>query len=155
MTVLTSGLAQYDKERAYRMYSDLHTFLLIPHSIVRWVIILVILAAIIRFALVWARRLTASDKTDRAMMSAYSGLLDLQALLGFGLLLPTGLPAGALPSAFYEHAGIMILAVIAGHLPMRWRKADGVIRARNNLIAIAVSLLLIVVAVSLVNGWMR
>jgi len=88
-------------------------------------------------------------------MSGYSGLLDLQALLGFGLLLSTGLPASAVPSTFYEHAAMMILAVIVGHVPARWRKADGVIRARNNLLAIAVSLVLIIIGVSLVSGWMR
>jgi len=41
---------------------NLHTFLLTPHSIVRWLIVLVTVVAIIRFALVWARRLMASDK---------------------------------------------------------------------------------------------
>jgi hypothetical protein len=129
--------------------------LLTVHSIIRWVIIAVAIVAIVRFALVWVGRMAAGS-ADRRLMSAFSGLLDTQALLGLIYLVLSALGGGGLPRERIEHAITMILAIIVGHLPMRWRDAEGTIRARNNLLAIVVALILIYIGVArLPGGWTR
>ncbi len=130
---------------------DLFHILLTIHSIVRWIAVVVAIAAVVWFLMVWlgGRR---NEKADRGLMSGFTGMLDLQVLLGI-LLIITG---GGLSQPRIEHAVTMILAVIVAHLPMRWRKAEPSIRARNNLIAIVVALALIFVGVSrLPGGWSR
>ncbi len=130
-------------------------FLLSVHSFLRWIIILVALAAIVRFALVWAAR-AAAGRADRGLMSVFSGLLDLQAALGLSYLVWSGVTGAGFPIYRIEHAVTMILAVIVAHLSVRWRSAEGVIRARNNLLAIAGALVLILIGVSLLpRGWTR
>ncbi len=130
-------------------------FLLTIHSIIRWIIILVGLVAIVRFALVWARRMEAS-KADRGLMSGFSGLLDTQALIGIVYILWLASQNGGFQREWLEHAGTMIVAVVVGHVPMRWRNAEGTIRARNNLLDIVVVLVLVVIGVSFLRGgWTR
>jgi heme A synthase len=109
------------------------------HSIVRWLVLLVALGGIIKFAVSWLRR--SGDRLDRTLMAAFTGVLDLQAALG--VLLIVGLGFG--PETMYriEHAITMIIAVVLAHLSMRWREAPGPIRARNNLIVTVLALVLI------------
>ena len=129
---------------------QLSAILLTIHSIVRWVAVVVAIAAIVWFLMVWlgGRR---NERADRGLMSGFTGMLDLQVLLGI-LLIITG---GLLPYRI-EHAVTMILAVIVAHLPRRWRGAEPSIRARNNLIAIVVALVLVFVGVArLPGGWSR
>jgi len=130
---------------------DLFRVLLTIHSIVRWVAVVVAIAAVVWFLMVWlgGRR---NERADRGLMSAFAGLLDTQVLLGI-LLIITG---GGLVSYRIEHTVTMLLAVAAAHVPMRWRKAEPSIRARNNLIAIVVALVLVFVGVArLPGGWSR
>jgi hypothetical protein len=123
------------------------------HSLVRWLIVLVALAAIVKFALGWLRS-SAGDAMDRGLMSGFSGLMDLQALLGIIVLVGGGLSGDGLPFYRIEHAVTMLIAVAVAHLPMRWRSAPGPVRARNNLLAILVSLALVAVGVAgLPQGW--
>ncbi len=123
------------------------------HSLVRWVILLVAVVAIVKFALGWLRR-AQGDRMDRGLMSGFSGLMDLQALLGLIVLVGGGLTGVGFPFYRIEHTVTMIVAVVVAHLPVRWRNAAGPVRARNNLVAILVSLALIVVGVAgLPQGW--
>ena len=123
------------------------------HSLVRWVIVLVAVIAIVKFALGWLRR-AAGDGMDRGLMAGFTGLMDLQALLGLVVLVGGGLTGIGFPFFRIEHAVTMIVAVAVAHLPMRWRSAAGPMRARNNLLAILVSLALVVVGVAgLPQGW--
>jgi len=123
------------------------------HSLVRWIIVLVALIAIVKFALSWLRR-NEGGAMDRGLMSGFSGLMDLQALLGIIVLVGGGLTGAGFPFYRIEHAVTMIIAVAIAHLPMRWRNAPGPLRARNNLVAILVSLALVAVGVAgLPQGW--
>ena len=72
------------------------TILLIIHSIVRWVILLVALAAIVKFLIGWLRR-SAFTGMDRGLMSGFSGLMDVQATLGLILLLWGGFTGMGFP----------------------------------------------------------
>ncbi|MCC7445923.1 MAG: hypothetical protein IT324_00835 [Anaerolineae bacterium] len=130
---------------------ELYSILLTLHSIVRWVAVVVAIAAVVWFLMVWlgGRR---NERADRGLMSAFAGMLDLQIVLGVLLILTGG---GLFPYRI-EHAVTMILAVIVAHLPMRWRKAEPSIRARNNLIAIVIALVLVFMGVArLPGGWSR
>ena len=51
------------------------------HSLIRWLIVLLALAAIIKLALGW-RQGRAFDKMASGLVSGYTGLLDLQLLIG-------------------------------------------------------------------------
>ena len=129
-------------------------FVLTLHSIVRWVIVIVALAAIVRFVLVWAGKAQDSNM-DRGLMSGFSGLLDLQVLLGLIYLVWNGLSAAGFPLFRLAHALIMIVAVVIAHLSMRWKNAEASIRARNNLFAIVASSVLIFIGVAIVGGWVK
>ena len=129
-------------------------FVLTLHSIVRWIIVIVALAAIVRFALVWAGKARGSNM-DRGLMSGFSGLLDLQVLLGLIYLVWNGLSGAGFPLFRLEHALIMIVAVVITHLSMRWKNAEAPIRARNNLFAIVASSALIFIGVAIVGGWVK
>ena len=128
---------------------------LMLHSIVRWVIVLVAVIGIGRYALVMAGRMPGS-KLDRGLMSGFTGLMDLNVLLGLIYLLWSGLatPIG-FPMQRIEHAVTNVIAVVVAHIfAARAKKAtDDKSMARNNLLGIVVSLVLVVAAVAVVGGW--
>ena len=128
---------------------------LMLHSIVRWVIVLAAVIGIGRYALVMAGRMPGS-KLDRGLMSGFTGLMDLNVLLGLIYLLWSGLatPIG-FPMQRIEHAVTNVIAVVVAHIfAARAKKAtDDKSMARNNLLGIVVSLVLVVAAVAVVGGW--
>lgn len=130
-------------------------FVLMLHSLVRWAIVLVTVVALVRFALVWLRGLP-EQRYDKILLSAFSGLVDLQVLLGLIYLIWSGTTGAGFPSYRIEHAVIMIIAAVVAHLPRRWKNAPAATRARNNMIAILVVLVLVYVGVArLPLGWAR
>jgi uncharacterized membrane protein YfhO len=123
------------------------------HSLNRWLIVAVGLAAIVILAV----RLANKDSFDgpvRGLTAAFSGLMDLQMLLGLIYFIWNGLAMGML-FAFgtplirhrWEHLFVMVLAVAAAHLPSRWKDEPDQLRLRNTLIAIVISMTLVVVGV--------
>lgn len=132
------------------------SILLMLHSIVRWVIVLVAVVAIVKLALGWLRG-GAFKGMDRGLVSAFSGLMDLQATLGIIFLLWNGLATEiGFPRHRIEHAFVMIIAAVVAHLPARWKNAADATRFRNSLLAIVVSLVLVYIGVAtLPGGWNR
>jgi len=129
-------------------------FLLEIHSLVRWIIVAVSLIALIWFVLVWLRGMR-NEQADRGLMAAFTGLIDLQVLLGIIYILWSGFAGAGFPRYRLEHAVTMIVAAVVAHLSMRWRNADAAIRARNNAALIILVLVLILIGVSLLpQGWM-
>lgn len=129
------------------------TLLLTIHSILRWVIILVALAVIIKFALGVIQK-QPYDKAARGLASAFGGLMDAQLLLGMVFFIWSGL---AIEGGFglrhrWEHLAVMLVAVIVAHLPALWKKRDDQTRYRNGLVAILVSILLVVAGVFALPG---
>jgi multisubunit Na+/H+ antiporter MnhB subunit len=87
---------------------------------------------------------------------AYSGLLDLQVLLGLGYFLWTGLNGMGFPAFRMEHLAIMLVAAIAAHLPARWKTQEEKLRYRNIFLVVGFTLALIYVGVSILpGGWKR
>jgi len=123
------------------------------HSFVRWIIVLVAIVAAIKFALGWLSK-SRVQKVVRALMSAFSGLVDLQVLLGLIILLGQGLLIAGVgfPINRIEHMITMIVAAIVAHVPMRWRKSDAPTALRSNLLVIIAVLVLIVLGVASLGG---
>lgn len=124
------------------------------HSFIRWLVLLVALTAIIKFAIGWLRG-GAFTKLDRGLAAAYSGIIDLQALLGIIMILGFGLVNGeGFPMVRVEHGTAMLFAIILAHLPMRFKNAADPIRFRNTMFCILGSFVMILIGVSLLpNGW--
>ena len=103
------------------------------HSGLRWLILLVAVIAIVKFALGWLKG-GEFKGMDRGLMAGFSGLMDLQAVLGLIILIWSGVVNGAgFPIPRLEHAFIMILAAVAAHFSARWKNADARTRFRGNL----------------------
>lgn len=132
---------------------QLFGFVLTLHGLVRWVTVVVAIAAILKFALGWWRG-GGFEKVDRILLSSFTGLMDTQMLLGLIFLFGSGFTGGGWPRERLEHVGLMIVAVVVSHLPARWKKQPDKTRFRNTLFAILGSLVIIFVAVTaLPQGW--
>ena len=125
--------------------------LLMVHSILRWVILLVAVIAIAVFLVSWLRR-SQLQGVDRGLMSGFSGLMDLQAMLGIILLVWSGLAGAGFPRYRLEHALIMVLAAVVAHLSARWKNADAPLRYRNYFLIILASLLLVLIGIAVLPG---
>ncbi len=131
-------------------------FLVGLHSLVRWVIVLVAVVALVRYALVLAGRAQPGGM-DRGLMSGYTGLLDLNVLLGLIVIVSASISAGQLAVVWIEHAVTNIIGVAVAHIFARRvkKQTDEKVAERERLIGVVVSMLIIVVGVALVNGWQR
>ena len=118
-------------------------FLLTLHSIVRWVIMVTALAAAIKFALGW-RRGGQFSRMDNGLAAGFSGLMDLQILLGLIYLFWTGFASQGFAIYRIQHTVTMIFAAVAAHLPSRWKKETDAVRYRNSLFAILGAVVIII-----------
>lgn len=123
--------------------------LLTLHSIVRWIVVIMAIIAMVKFAAGWLGKMPFKPM-DRGLMAGFTGMLDLQMLLGLILLFVLGFVGYRL-----EHAGTMIVAIVLVHLARRWQNAPDTIRFRNNFLVILVAMLLIIVGVYILpQGWL-
>ena len=120
------------------------------HGLIRWLVALVAVVAIVRFALGWLQQMDDSN-LDRGLMSAYTGLLDLNFLLGLVILVF----GGGFTGQRLEHAATMLIAIAIAHSSAAWRKSeDAQKKFRNNLAVVVVSLIFVFVGVvRLRGGW--
>lgn len=124
------------------------TTLLLIHSIVRWIIVLIAIAAIVKFAWGWLQK-TTFRPVDRGLMAGFTGLIDLQLVLGLILLVWMG----QYTRHQLEHTFTMIIVLLMVHLlPRRWRGSPDAIRFRNNLAVILAAIALIVLGVIVLPG---
>ena len=123
-------------------------FLQTIHSINRWLILVIAVVALIKFLIGWLRS-SSYQPVDRGLMAGYTGLLDLQLLLGIVLLIGLGLERFRI-----EHAVTMLIAIILAHLSMLWRDKADKVKFRNNFLAILIGMLLIIAGVTVLpQGW--
>jgi len=127
------------------------SFFLTFHGELRWLVALVGVVAIVKYAVGWLRGAEFKG-IDRGLMAAFTSLLDLNLLLGLFLLF--GLPGG-LVAHRVEHATTMLLAIAVAHSSMLWRKSDDAAKKfLGNLVAVVVALVLVAVGViRLRAGW--
>ena len=127
--------------------------LLMLHSIVRWLIIAAAALAIIKFTIGWAGNGTFGGM-DRGLTSAYSGLLDLQVLLGVVYFVWNGIEVAGFPVYRILHMLVMLIAAGLGHLPARFKTLTDKLRFQYSVFAIIGSLILIVIGISILpHGW--
>jgi uncharacterized membrane protein YphA (DoxX/SURF4 family) len=122
--------------------------LFMAHSGLRWLILLVAVIAIVKFAVGWLRGGTYKGM-DRGLMSGFSGLMDLQATLGIILLLWSGFAGVGFPMFRILHGVIMIAAAGVAHMSARWKNSNDTTRFRNNLAIIFGSLILVLIGISI------
>ena len=131
------------------------SILFYAHSGIRWVLVAAAIAALFLFAYASLGK-KSFPKPERIISAAYSGLLDMQVLLGLIFMVWTGLAGAGFPRFRIEHMVMMILAAVVAHLPSRWRKAETANYHRNTFLAILATLVLIYVGVALLpGGWNR
>jgi len=126
-------------------------FVLTLHGEVRWLVALVAVVAIVKFAIGWLGKKEYTS-LDRRLMSGLTILMDVNLLLGLILLFGLG---GGFPMHRVEHAATMFLAIVAAHSSAAWRKSDDAQKKfRNNLIVVVVAMALVFTAVTrLRGGW--
>jgi uncharacterized membrane protein len=118
------------------------------HGEVRWLVAILAVVVIIKFAIGWLGRRNYTS-LDRSLLTAYTILLDINVLLGLILLFFNG----GINGPRLEHAVTMLLAVIAGHMTAMWRRStDSPTKFRNQLLLVALSLLLVFFGVIRLRG---
>ena len=106
------------------------------HSLNRWLIVIVGIVAAVKFFIGWLGN-KDYQSMDRALMSGYTGLLDLQLLLGILLLITRGVVDYQI-----EHTITMVIASVLAHLSRLWRDKEDKAKFRNNFVVIVVGLIL-------------
>lgn len=83
-------------------------FLYQAHSGLRYLVLLAAIGAIVSLA--YALSLGRVDRSARVLPIAFTALLDLQVLLGIGLVM-----GGLFPDAAVGHLAMMVLALVSTH----------------------------------------
>ena len=128
-------------------------FVLMFHSIVRWLI--VVLGAFVLGKLIvgWLGK-SKFTKMDKGLSSGFSGLMDLQVLLGFIYFFWNGLTGAGFPMFRIEHMVTMLVAAVVAHLPSFMKKAEN--KFAIGLYAVVGALVLVFIGVArLPGGWSR
>lgn len=121
--------------------------LLMLHALVRWVIIFVAVIAIIKFAIGWASN-AAFKGMDRGLASGFSGLMDLQVLLGLIYFIWNGMTVEGFPLFRIEHMITMILAAGLAHVSARLKNLNDKLRFQYSLFVILGTLVLVFIGLS-------
>lgn len=117
------------------------------HSSLRWIILVVAVLAIVKFAFGWVMN-SPFKGMDRGLAAGLSGLLDAQALLGLVYFLWDGFSGAGFPGYRWEHMVIMLVAAALGHVPSRLKALGARQRFFYSLIAILGALALIYLGIA-------
>jgi hypothetical protein len=131
--------------------------MLLIHSVVRWVVAILGILIVVKFAAGWLGKKPWTQLDTRLSLWFMIGM-DIQILIGLVLLVWSGLSGAGFPRERFEHAFMMILALAATHVPARWKSLDDdAKRFRNSLFAYALAILFIVIGVAVLpgGGWGR
>lgn len=131
--------------------------MLLIHSILRWIVVILGIVVIVKFAAGWLGR-KPFTALDARLAMLFSMAMDIQILAGLILLVWSGVATAiGFPRYRLEHAFMMILALAAVHIPARWRKSGDAIRFRNTLLAFVLAIVFVAIGVSLLpgGGWAR
>ncbi len=139
----------------------MYPFLLILHSWLRWIVVVVGLVAVVRYAVGWLGR-REWQPLDGRLAAIFPALLDMQLLVGLllyfgfspittGALRNLGAAMGNAVVRFYavEHLFLMVVALVIAHVGsvLLKRRAAESARFRVATLAFALALLLILAAV--------
>ena len=128
--------------------AGLVSLILMLHSINRWLIVVAAIVALVVYAMTWLNNSPMGQ--NRRPMMIYTGLMDLQVLLGAIVLVGMAV----YPRYQLEHATTNLIAVIVAHFLPRLRAVTPQAQARNNVLAVVVSMLIIIAGVAVLpQGW--
>ena len=123
------------------------------HSIVRWVIVIVGLIAIVKFLTGMARK-GEFGKMDRGLSAGFSGLIDLQVMLGLLYFFITGFGGVGFPLFRIEHMITMLVAAVVAHSPSMFKETPN--KYAVAFYSVFGTMILIFIGVSLLpGGWSR
>ena len=129
------------------------TFLFHFHSGLRWILVLGLLFSMIRYAMIWLGG-SSFRPHDKTLSTVVTSLFDIQLLIGLVLLYLMSNGFSSFLRHQMEHAVTMFLAIVAIHLPARWKKSPDPVRARMSFVMFVVASILVFVAVlRLPQGW--
>jgi heme A synthase len=110
------------------------------HSGLRFLILLVGIVAVVNYTLA-RRSKRAPSRGDRILMAIFTGLLDLQLLLGVGIV-----ATGLFYPALMGHIGMMVFAVVLAHVcSVAARRTTDPVRAHTLRLVGALGALLLIV----------
>lgn len=124
-------------------------FVLTLHGELRWIVILLAVALIIKNTIGLVQQRPYS-KLDRQLMVAYAIVLVINFFLGLILLFGLG---GGVPIYRIEHAVTMLIAIAVAARASKWAKLDDFKKIyRNNLTVVILSVVLILIAIVRLPG---
>jgi hypothetical protein len=127
---------------------DVHSFLVSLHGFIRWFILSLAVVGAARSLVSMLSVSGRFTRLDVGLSNAYSGLLDLQGLLGVLLVIADLALTQPVP---WLHPIIMIPAIVAGHLNRRFRDRPERVRHQVQLGIYLGSLALIAVGLAVIN----
>ena len=125
--------------------------LLTLHSAMRWAIILIAALAVIKFTVGWAGD-SAFKGMDRGLAAGFSGLMDLQVMIGLVYFVWNGIEVTGFPLYRILHMLVMLIAAALAHLPARFRNLTDKLRFQYSVFVILGSLALIFVGIAILPG---
>lgn len=119
-------------------------------------VLLVALVDLLYFALGWLQG-RSYDQTARRLMSAFSGVISLQWLIGVIFLIVLGAQTGFGIRHYWEHLTVMTIAVFVANLPnmLRRRTLSDKQRYLVNLGSIIAVIVLVIIGISLLPEVIR
>ncbi|MFQ3672316.1 MAG: hypothetical protein SNJ83_01820 [Aggregatilineales bacterium] len=132
------------------------TFLRYTHSGLRWVVVAVLIAALLYMLYGWLAK-RPWDRRGQILLSAFSGLVGLQWIVGLVFLVVWGSQTGFGIRHYWEHLFAQTLALAVAHLHYMWRRREmaDVVRYRNNFLAVLGTFGLIFVGILALPETMR
>ena len=123
------------------------------HSWLRWLFVIVALAAVVYFVLGLVQR-KAWDRRAQTLLTVFSSTIGLQWIVGLILFLLHQLPAGFSIRHQWEHLVMQTIALGIAHIHFSWRRRQmpDANRWRNGLILIVGVIILIIVGITVLPG---
>jgi hypothetical protein len=119
------------------------------HWLTAWLVLVMGMYVLIRFVRGHINNSTFTQ-VDARMISRFSRLLDIQALLGFSFFLWGGIQGAGFPMQRIIHGILMLIAVMLPHFSTRWRDADDSTRFLNIVYLLLASFLIMLLGLSVV-----
>jgi Na+/H+ antiporter NhaC len=123
--------------------------LYVAHWTVPWLILVVGMYALVKFVRGFIDKSVFTD-IDQRLFTRYSGLLDLQAMLGLGYFLWSGFVTDDFPVHHVLHGVTMFVAAVIPHFSSHWKASDDSTRFLNNFYLLLASFLIMLVGISFI-----
>ena len=121
------------------------------HSMGRWILLALALAALVRCGWVWVRN-EARGGIDRVLLTGFAAAMTVQGVLGLVALFGLGALGAGFPLTSIFHGIVTCLAIVVSFLFLRWDDAPVRVQARNSLFSVSGALMCAVIGMSLLPG---